>query len=92
MKKKKLISFLLAGFCSLIVFYVILTSGIFNFLPYLIHKEFLESYSSNGDDTAIIDEASFIIFFDVVASIIFLFFAYKFVFWFLSKEKSIRKE
>ena len=80
-----MISIVVAVLCASTLLYIILQAGIFNFIPYMIHKEFLSSYNSNGESTAVIGESSFIIFFDVIISIIFFGIMYKFLFWLLTK-------
>lgn len=87
MRRQTTISILIAAVCSSILLYIILQPGIFNFLPYLIHKEFFESYNSNGDSTAMIEEGLFIKIFDVIISIIFFGIVYKISFWRLTKHQ-----
>jgi hypothetical protein len=84
--KIKIISGIIAILIAALFLYVILQPGIFNYLPYLIHKSLFEKLDSNGEIVSVITEESFIVTFDVVASIFILWLTYKVSMFFFGRE------
>jgi hypothetical protein len=85
MRTQRILSIVIAALCASTLLYIILQAGVFNFIPYMIHKEFFSSYNSSGESTAVIGESSFIMFFDVIISVLFFGIMYKFLFWLMTK-------
>lgn len=83
--RQRTISIVVATAIASALLWAILNAGIFNFIPYLIHREFFSSYNSAGESTAVIQEGSFIVFFDVVISLVSFVITYRMVLWLLTK-------
>lgn len=70
--RTKIVSILIATVIAVLLFYILVQPGAFNFIPYLIHKAVFEKVNSKGEIISSISEESFVIFFDaIVACLIF---------------------